>query len=104
MNNKTVSKIVDNVRANGLMYFAIIAIVYMIYNVIITAKEPYCSSCSGHGEGCDCDECKKTEHFSDYTGSKDNVGYISTNIHKCNQPVFSYGVPGAPTKQRVPYL
>jgi hypothetical protein len=92
--NKTVSKIVDNVRANGLIYFATIAIIYMIYNVIMTAKESYCN----------CEECKKKEYFSEYIGDKDNVGYISTNVHKCNQPVFRYGVPGAPTKQRVPYL
>jgi hypothetical protein len=106
MESKTVTKIVDNLRANGLMYFAIIAIIYMIYNVVMTASTPldgYCSSCSGHGEDCDCEDCQK-EHFSDYTGDKDNVGFISTNVKKCNQPVFKYGIPGVATKQRVPYL
>jgi Cdc6-like AAA superfamily ATPase len=97
--NKTVTKIIDTLRANGLVFFAVIAILYMIYNVIVTAKESYCSSCSGK----DSEECKK-EHFSDYTGDKDNIGYISTNTTQCNQPIFKYGIPGASTKQRVSYL
>ena len=104
MNKNTVTKIVNNVRTNWLIYFAVIAIVYMIYNVVITAKESYCSSCSEHHEDCDCDDCKNTEHFSDYIGDTQNVGFISTNTKKCNQPVFKYGVPGVNTKQYVPYL
>lgn len=103
MKNKTVIKIVDNVKVNGLMYFAFLAIAYMIFNVVMTVKkESYCSSCNP--EGCDCDECNKKEYFSDYTGDKDNVGFISTNVKKCNQPVFRYGIMGVATKQRVPYL
>lgn len=98
MNNKTVDNITYNLRANGLIYFAIIAIIYMIYNVLNTYKETYCSSCSGK---CDC---QKKEHFTEYIGDNDSTGYISTNIKKCNQPVFRYGIPGAYTKQHVPYL
>lgn len=101
MNNITVTKIVANIKANAIVYFAIIAIIYMVYNVTKSiTTETYCSSCQGK---CNCEMCQK-EHFSDYTGDKNNVGYISTNVKKCNQPVFRYGVMGTATKQRVPYL
>lgn len=63
------------------------AIIFMIYNVVSTAKETFCCGCANK------------ELFSDFNGIG-NTGYFDQNVKKCPHGMISYALPGVLTKQK----
>lgn len=65
-----------------------VAIIFMVYNVIVTAKEAFCCGCANK------------ENFTEYRGTKDNTGYFDQSVKKCPHGMISYALPGILTKQK----
>lgn len=82
---------IQKTNSKTIIYILLaIALIFMVYNVIATAKEAF---------GCGCESCGTKEKFSEFT-AVGNTGYFDQNVKKCPHGMISYALPGVLTKQK----